>query len=83
MADIGIPLVGVDPALVLCYRDEYVEILADKRGDFDVLTVHEWLMPSLGEFEARSARSEEMWYLFAHCTESQMPNAEKEWGRYL
>ncbi|CDT90466.1 D-2-hydroxyglutarate dehydrogenase YdiJ [Vibrio coralliirubri] len=80
VADIGIPLVGVDPALVLCYRDEYVDILGDKRGDFDVLTVHEWLMPSLGEFEARSA-SEEMWYLFAHCTEkTKMPNAEKEWG---
>ncbi|MCK8080111.1 FAD-binding and (Fe-S)-binding domain-containing protein [Vibrio sp. 1CM24A] len=80
VADIGIPLVGVDPALVLCYRDEYVEILGDKRGDFDVLTVHEWLMPLLGEFEARSA-SEEMWYLFAHCTEkTKMPNAEKEWG---
>lgn len=80
VADIGIPLVGVDPALVLCYRDEYVEILADKRGDFDVLTVHEWLLPSLGEHEARSA-SEEMWYLFSHCTEkTKMPNAEKEWG---
>ncbi|MEZ8728057.1 FAD-binding and (Fe-S)-binding domain-containing protein [Vibrio cyclitrophicus] len=80
VADIGIPLVGVDPALVLCYRDEYVEILADKRGDFDVLTVHEWLLPSLGDFEARSA-SEEVWYLFAHCTEkTKMPNAEKEWG---
>ncbi|MEZ8745817.1 FAD-binding and (Fe-S)-binding domain-containing protein [Vibrio sp. 10N.261.49.A5] len=80
VADIGIPLVGVDPALVLCYRDEYVETLGDKRGDFDVLTVHEWLMPSLGEFEARSA-SEDMWYLFAHCTEkTKMPNAEKEWG---
>ena len=80
VADIGIPLVGVDPALVLCYRDEYVEILADKRGDFDVLTVHEWLFPSLGDYEARSA-SEEMWYLFSHCTEkTKMPNAEKEWG---
>ncbi|MFM2639858.1 FAD-binding and (Fe-S)-binding domain-containing protein [Vibrio chagasii] len=80
VADIGIPLVGVDPALVLCYRDEYVEILADKRGDFDVLTVHEWLLPSLGDYEARSV-SEEMWYLFSHCTEkTKMPNAEKEWG---
>jgi len=80
VADIGIPLVGVDSALVLCYRDEYVEILADKRGDFDVLTVHEWLLPSLGDYEARSA-SEEMWYLFSHCTEkTKMPNAEKEWG---
>ena len=80
VADIGIPLVGVDSALVLCYRDEYVEILADKRGDFDVLTVHEWLLPSLGDYEARSA-SEEMWYLFSHCTEkTKMPNAEKDWG---
>ncbi|MGI9888667.1 D-2-hydroxyglutarate dehydrogenase YdiJ [Vibrio chagasii] len=80
VADIGIPLVGVDPALVLCYRDEYVEILADKRGDFDVLTVHEWLLPSLGDYEARSV-NEEMWYLFSHCTEkTKMPNAEKEWG---
>lgn len=26
IADIGIPLVGVDPALVLCYRDEYLEV---------------------------------------------------------
>ncbi|EGU44040.1 D-2-hydroxyglutarate dehydrogenase YdiJ [Vibrio splendidus] len=80
VADIGIPLVGVDPALVLCYRDEYVEILGDKRGDFDVLTVHEWLLPSLDDYEARSA-SEEVWYLFSHCTEkTKMPNAEKEWG---
>ncbi|KOO10355.1 hypothetical protein AKJ18_34675, partial [Vibrio xuii] len=33
VADLDIPLVGVDPALVLCYRDEYQEVLGDKRGD--------------------------------------------------
>ncbi|WP_413738969.1 FAD-binding and (Fe-S)-binding domain-containing protein [Sodalis sp. RH21] len=43
-ARLGLPMVGVDPALVLCYRDEYREILADARGDFKVLLVHEWLM---------------------------------------
>ena len=80
IADIGIPLVGVDPALVLCYRDEYLEVLGDKRGDFDVLTVHEWMLPRLEEFTARES-NQEMWYLFAHCTEkTKMPNAEKEWG---
>ena len=80
IADIGVPLVGVDPALVLCYRDEYLEVLGDKRGDFDVLTVHEWMLPRLEEFASRES-SEEMWYLFAHCTEkTKMPNAEKEWG---
>ncbi|KJY83348.1 membrane protein [Vibrio galatheae] len=81
VADIEIPLVGVDPALVLCYRDEYQEVLGDKRGDFQVLTVHEWLEPKLAEFDKRPANGQQPWYLFAHCTEkTKMPNAEKEWG---
>ena len=81
VADIDIPLVGVDPALVLCYRDEYTEVLGDKRGDFNVLTAHEWLEPRLSEFEGVKEGAQEPWYLLAHCTEkTKMPNAEKEWG---
>ena len=81
VADLDIPLVGVDPALVLCYRDEYQEVLGDKRGDFEVLTAHEWLRPRLNEFTASTQADEEPWYLLAHCTEkTKMPNAEKEWG---
>ncbi len=41
MAKLGIPLVGIDPAIVLSYRDEYKEALQEKRGDFHVLTAHE------------------------------------------
>ncbi|WP_117234711.1 FAD-binding and (Fe-S)-binding domain-containing protein [Vibrio maerlii] len=82
VATLNIPLVGVDPALVLCYRDEYQEVLGNDRGDFDVLTVHEWLHPRLSEFDTEHSKADnEMWYLFAHCTEkTKMPNAEKEWG---
>ncbi|NOI15580.1 D-2-hydroxyglutarate dehydrogenase YdiJ [Vibrio hepatarius] len=81
VADIEIPLVGVDPALVLCYRDEYLEVLGDKRGDFQVLTAHEWLLPRLAEFGTQSGQEQQPWYLFAHCTEkTKMPNSEKEWG---
>lgn len=36
VAKLGMPMIGLDPALVLCYRDEYREILGDKRGDFQV-----------------------------------------------
>jgi hypothetical protein len=43
VAQLGMPMVGVDPALVLCYRDEYNQVLGDKRGDFRVMLVHEWL----------------------------------------
>ena len=81
VADLGIAMVGVDPALVLCYRDEYAEVLGDKRGDFDVLNVHEWLHPRLPAFPAAEAAESEAWYLLSHCTEkTKMPNAEKEWG---
>uniref|UniRef100_UPI003D12641E D-2-hydroxyglutarate dehydrogenase YdiJ n=1 Tax=Vibrio sp. TaxID=678 RepID=UPI003D12641E len=82
VADLGIPMVGVDPALVLCYRDEYVEVLGDKRGEFDVLTVHEYLLPRLEQFEHQVNASDKAWYLLAHCTEkTKLPNAEKEWGQ--
>ncbi|MFY2508551.1 FAD-binding and (Fe-S)-binding domain-containing protein [Vibrio pectenicida] len=82
IADINIAMVGVDPALVLCYRDEYQEVLGDKRGDFAVLNVHEWFEPRLGEFDPIVSTSNEAWYLFAHCTEkTKMTNAEKEWGK--
>ncbi|WP_260258550.1 D-2-hydroxyglutarate dehydrogenase YdiJ [Vibrio intestinalis] len=81
VADLNIPMVGVDPALVLCYRDEYAEVLGNKRGDFEVLTVHEWLIPRLEQFNQAQSEAREPWYLLAHCTEkTKMPNAEKEWG---
>lgn len=81
VAQLNIPLVGVDPALVLCYRDEYVEILKEERGTFNVLTAHEWLMPLVQDKDALEVVDEADWYLFAHCTEkTKMPNAEKEWG---
>ncbi|MGF1730087.1 D-2-hydroxyglutarate dehydrogenase YdiJ [Photobacterium kasasachensis] len=81
LSSLGIPLVGVDPALVLCYRDEYEEILGDKRGEFHVQTAHEWLQPLLPELPSHPLREDDIWYLFAHCTEkTKMPNAEKEWA---
>jgi FAD/FMN-containing dehydrogenase/Fe-S oxidoreductase len=80
LAELNIPMVGVDPAMVLCYRDEYTEILGDKRGDFDVLMVHEWMLPRLDSFKVSGPSDQPPWYLFAHCTEkTKLPNAEKEW----
>ncbi|MGF1756681.1 FAD-binding oxidoreductase [Photobacterium sagamiensis] len=80
LAALNIPLVGVDPALVLCYRDEYAEVLEETRGDFHVMTAHEWLMPLLEDIPPYPQREDDEWYLFAHCTEkTKMPNAEQEW----
>ncbi|WP_075182081.1 FAD-binding and (Fe-S)-binding domain-containing protein [Pantoea sp. 1.19] len=79
VAQLGMPLVGVDPALVLCYRDEYREVLGDSRGDFHVQLVHEWLQQVLPAGETVPL-SGEAWYLFGHCTEvTALPSSSQQW----
>lgn len=79
ISKLGMPMVGVDPALVLCYRDEYKQTLGDERGDFHVQLVHEWLP---GVLESREAAvGGESWYLFGHCTEvTALPTAPNQWA---
>lgn len=80
IAQLGMPMVGVDPALVLCYRDEYKQTLGDKRGEFNVQLVHEWLPAALESVEPRAV-SGESWYLFAHCTEvTALPGTPGQWA---
>ena len=79
LARLDIPMTGVDPALVLCYRDEYCEALGDKRGDFEVLLAQEYLSQVLNKLEPQQCQSE-TYYLLGHCTErTLLPEAEKLW----
>lgn len=80
IAALGMPMVGVDPALVLCYRDEYRQTLGEARGDFHVQLVHEWLPDVLAKREP-AAVGGEAWYLFGHCTEvTALPTAPNQWA---
>ncbi|MGV3344202.1 FAD-binding and (Fe-S)-binding domain-containing protein [Enterobacteriaceae bacterium LUAb1] len=82
VAKLALPLVGVDPALVLCYRHEYREILGASRGDFHVMLVHEWLQQVLSADQPIQAESQHdaVWYLFGHCTESTaLPSVSQHW----
>ncbi|QGM80047.1 FAD-binding and (Fe-S)-binding domain-containing protein [Otariodibacter oris] len=85
IAKLGIPIVGIDPALTLIYREEYKDILKQDYGDFKVLLAHEWLFDQLqkGALENRKKGIESdrlPWYLFSHCTESTaLPNSQKIW----
>ncbi|MCT6590396.1 FAD-binding oxidoreductase [Pantoea dispersa] len=79
VAQLGVPMVGVDPATVLCYRDEYQQVLGEQRGTFSVQLVHEWLHSVLAGREEQIA-SGEAWYLFAHCTEvTALPSTPNQW----
>ncbi|MDE9453899.1 D-2-hydroxyglutarate dehydrogenase YdiJ [Xenorhabdus bovienii] len=85
IARLNIPMVGIDPALVLCYRDEYKDILGERRGNFNVQLVHEWLMNILPETPSQEKRDDSTpsydWYLLGHCTEvTALPNSGKQWS---
>ncbi|HIP75823.1 MAG TPA: hypothetical protein EYH12_01465, partial [Psychromonas hadalis] len=78
MTDLQIPMLGTDPAMVLCYRDEYNHALGEQRGDFNVQLFQEWLLPRLAG-EARKMKGQDF-YLFGHCTEKTAePSFEQDW----
>lgn len=76
---LGIPMVGVDPAIVLCYRDEYRKTLGTARGDFVIQMVQEWLLDNLELLKPRT-RDENEYYLLAHCTQKSLrPATHDDW----
>lgn len=81
VAKLNLPMVGVDPALVLCYRDEYKEVLQEKRGKFSVLLVHEWLQQINDQLPDNAlTETGKTYYLFGHCTEkTALPSSSKVW----
>ncbi len=79
VALLGMPLVGVDPAIVLCYRDEYRKILGDARGNFEVMLIQEWLLKNLDLIKTKTQDDSE-YYLLAHCTQKSLkPSTHDDW----
>ena len=80
MSALNIPMLGTDPAMVLCYRDEYKNALGENRGQFNVQLFQEWLLPRLkGEPKTLSAKQ---FYLFGHCTEKTAePTSAGDWTK--
>ena len=76
--ELSLPLIGVDPSMVLCYRDEYSKVLGESRGEFKVQLVHEWLI----QLELPKAKQGKIqnYALFGHCSEkTALPISEKQW----
>ncbi|WP_274370304.1 D-2-hydroxyglutarate dehydrogenase YdiJ [Morganella morganii] len=81
VARLGCPMAGVDPALVLCYRDEYKTVLPLEKQQFRVMLVHEFLMEYTDLLPVKDVSEDTPpWYLFSHCTESTaLPDSVKTW----
>ncbi|GAB3340746.1 FAD-binding and (Fe-S)-binding domain-containing protein [Chromohalobacter beijerinckii] len=81
LADFGVPLVGIDPAMTLAYRQEYVKALGPEAVP-EVLLLQEWLL-SLGRAlppAGLPAIEDPGYKLLTHCTEkTNAPGATKAW----
>jgi len=76
LADCGVALVGLDPAMTLVYRQEYQKVpgLEDCPK---VALPQEWLMDVLPE---QAARGNGSFRLMAHCTEkTNVPASTRQW----
>ncbi|MBX8477962.1 FAD-binding oxidoreductase [Pseudomonas capsici] len=62
----GIPLVGLDPAMTLVYRQEYSKTLGSENAP-TVLLPQEWLAAQMAEPE--QVQPGETYYFLPHCTE--------------
>nr|WP_305834018.1 FAD-binding and (Fe-S)-binding domain-containing protein [Pseudomonas sp. A29(2023)] len=77
LAEIGVPLVGLDPAMTLVYRQEYLKVPGMEKCP-EVALVQEWLLKVMPE--QADQRCEESFRLLAHCTEkTNAPAATRQW----
>ncbi|MDR5898599.1 FAD-binding and (Fe-S)-binding domain-containing protein [Halomonas vilamensis] len=80
----GVPLVGIDPAMTLTYRQEYVKALGNNAVP-EVLMLQEWLSQWLATHLNTLAPSELAltdpgFKLLSHCTEkTNSPGSPKAW----
>ncbi|RUO81332.1 hypothetical protein CWI84_00815 [Idiomarina tyrosinivorans] len=76
---LGVAMVGVDASTVLCYRDEYRQVLSAEQANFHVATVDEWLNDAVKGREPETAFHRQ-YQLLSHCTEQSLtPGSSKQW----
>lgn len=81
-AALDVPLVGIDPAVVLTWRDEYPRALG-REVEVRVRLVQEWLCDHIDAIEASvMSGAGDDYTLMAHCTErTAVADAEAQWVR--
>lgn len=80
LSKFGVPLVGIDPAMTLTYRQEYTKALGTENVP-EVLMLQEWLVDRAPTLLPEGLRLRDPGYqLLAHCTEkTNEPGTPKIW----
>ena len=88
LAASGIPMIGIDPAITLTYRDEYLQTLGIKKSDYRINLIQDWLCDHLEDIQkttpdliSKKADAEKV-FLFGHCTEkTAVFNSQSNWEK--
>ena len=82
LARSDIPLVGIDPAMTLAYRAEYVKALGEENAP-KVLLIQEWLSAHLDALaNKQNLFKEGAFKLLGHCTEkTNAPASTSQWQK--
>ncbi|HAA44823.1 MAG: FAD linked oxidase domain-containing protein [Halomonas sp. 54_146] len=80
LARFDIPMVGIDPAMTLTYRQEYVKALGNEAVP-DVLMLQEWLATRINTLVPSQLNLTDPGFkLLSHCTEkTNAPGSPKAW----
>ncbi|RUR57642.1 D-2-hydroxyglutarate dehydrogenase YdiJ [Vreelandella populi] len=80
LQEFGVPMVGIDPAMTLTYRQEYVKALGAEQVP-DVLMLQEWLITRATTLTHGSLNLVDPGFkLLSHCTEkTNAPGSPKAW----
>lgn len=71
IANIGIDMIGIDPAMTLVYRDEYLKVL-ENEIKFEIKMIQEWLVIKLDSLPKMQGLLAREFSLFTHCTEKSL-----------
>ena len=69
LASTGMPLVGIEPSIILTYRDEYPAILKKDKVNFSVLLPQEFMEQDLQRLREHAPESRRAFRLLGHCME--------------
>jgi FAD/FMN-containing dehydrogenase/Fe-S oxidoreductase len=82
LAEQGIPLIGLDPSMTLCYRGEYPKHIDSSCEAPPVQLLQEWLVGQEEVLREHAIANKRQYTLALHCTEKTNANASaKQWQR--
>lgn len=72
IAALGLPIIGIDPSITLCFRDEYTQF-SNEKINFKILLMQEFLLTQLNNSpQKNNTQIKKTYYLFSHCTEKSL-----------